>query len=244
MITFLPINRYYYLFGIPIPVWGAVFALGIIAFALIYWNNIKKYKLNTNYAVLMMLHFAFWTYIGIHFYHFIFASNSFPMAFKTINGNDSAGVMLGVIAIIIYLNLYKQPLLKYLDALIMPLLAAQTIIRIGCMLIGDELGKKQLVPWSIYYSGAWRHPIGLYYVIAGIVLIVIIYYLQKKKMKEGNLFFSGALLYCFTRFLVDFYRSSPPHVHFGMSVHQLAFGSFFIILLIVFLIHNKLNRKV
>jgi prolipoprotein diacylglyceryltransferase len=243
MITFLPIDGIYTFLGIKIPTWGTFLIFAIITFVFYFAMNIQRYNLSKKHCISILIHFSFWGYIGIHLYHYIITSFKSGTSFITSTGNDSAGLVLGLTAILIYLRVNKESFFKYFDALIMPLLTLQVIIRTGCMLVADELGKKAFLPWSIYYAGAWRHPIGLYYVLTGILILIMMYYLQKSGMKEGSYFLSGAMIYCFTRFLVDFYRSYPPHIYLSLSVHQVFFGISFIVLLVFLVWRNYVPKE-
>ncbi len=243
MIPFLPVSKYYSLFGIRLPIWGSIGGIGIIAFILLYILQIKKYKLPKKHAVISLIHFGFWTALGLHLFRIIFVSHMWTSLFQRRAGNDSAGIIFGLIALLIYLRHNKIKLGKYFDAITIPLMAVATICRIACMLIADEIGLITTVPWAIFYKDALRHPIGAYYFIVSLIILGILFYLSKKDLKSGNLFLSAAILYSSTRIMLDFIRVFPPHEYFGLSIHQVAYSLFLITSIWLFIKNNKKKFK-
>lgn len=213
--------------------------IAIVVFVLLYIKEIQRLKLNPKHAAKVMIHFAVWTFVGIHFFHVLFVSRKYCQIVTANAGNDSAGTALGVIAFVVYLCYYKQDIAKYLDAIAIPLMAGASIVRIGCAIIGDELAFPTSMPWGIYYSGELRHPIGIYYFVVSLLIVVALFYLRNKGLKKGNLFISAALMYCSTRILLDFFRESPAHDYLGFSVHQIAYGIFLILGIVFFVMNNK-----
>ena len=244
MIPFLPIEKVYRIGIIPVPVWGVVFAIAAIAFIIIYIIQAEKYKISSKQVVSSLIHFGFWGFLGMHTYHILFVNHKFENLLKVNGGNDSAGVIFGLIALIIYVKWNKIGLRKYFDMLALPLITIATFVRIGCFLIADEYGTKTVLPWAIYHGTALRHPISLYYFIISAIILGILVYLNNKKLKSGNLFIYALLMYSSTRILLDFLRVSPPHNYFGLSVHQIAYGIFLLIGIALYVINNNTIDKI
>jgi prolipoprotein diacylglyceryltransferase len=240
MIEFLPIQTTYYLGPILIPPWGVFAFISVIIFILLYLRGIQKYKIPENHAIHAMIHFSFWTIMGTTiFYRLFFSGCCCTNSILTLNGRDSAGIFIGIIALLTYLKYYKQDIKNYLDMIIIPVIGLGAVMRIGCLLIADELGKVSTLPWAMFYEGAFRHNMGLYYVIINFSILGLLFYFEKHKFKKGNLFLFGLISYSLTRVLIDFLREIPPHDYFGFSLQQI----FYIILTIVGIIVFGLNNN-
>ena len=244
MIPFLPIEKFYKIFGIAIPVWGVVFAIAAVAFIIIYIIQAEKYKISSKHVVSSMIHFGFWGFLGMHTYHILFVTHKFKNLLSVQGGNDSAGVIFGLIALIFYLKWNKIELRKYFDMLALPLITIATFVRIGCLLIADEYRAKTALPWAILQGSTLRHPIGLYYFFVSAVILGILIYLNNKKLKPGNLFIYALLMYSSTRVLLDFLRVHPPHNYLGLSVHQISYGILLLIGIVLYIINNDVINKI
>jgi len=244
MIPFLPIEKFYKIFGFWIPLWGAVFIIAAIALVIIYLIQAEKYKIPSKHIIPSIIHFGFWGLLGIHTYRIFFVTHKFKNLLSVKGGNDSAGVIFGLIALVIYLKWNKVSLRKYFDTLIIPLITLATFVRIGCLLIADEYGTKTVLPWAIYYGNALRHPIGLYYFIVSAIILAILVYLNNKKIKSGNLFIYALLIYSSTRILLDFFRVYPPHNYFGLSVHQVSYSILLFVGIVLYIINNDIINKI
>ena len=138
------------------------------------------------------------------------------------------GVFGVLIAAILYFKLTKTDFKLFwriadLTAFIAPISIA--IGRIGCSLINDHQGAETFLPWGIIWpDGIIRHPVAEYLIISALIIFLILKLLKPKLKKPGQLFFSFLFLYSFSRFFLDFTRStgtplSDPH-YFGLSVTQ------------------------
>lgn len=244
MIPFLPIEKFYKILGFWIPIWGVVFTFAAIILVILYIIQGRKYDIPPKHAVPSMIHFGFWSLLGIHTYRILFVTHKFKNLISVKGGNDSAGIIFGLIALVIYLKWNKVNLKKYFDALIIPLITMVTFIRVGCLLIADEYGAKTALPWAIYYGNALRHPIGLYYFIISAIILGILIYLNNKKLKSGNLFIYALLMYSSTRILLDFLRVYPPHSYFGLSVHQVSYSILLLVGVVLYIINNDVINKI
>ncbi|MFT4303579.1 MAG: prolipoprotein diacylglyceryl transferase [Candidatus Woesearchaeota archaeon] len=228
-------------FGILLPIAGTMFIIGIVAFIISYISQIKKYNLEKKHVIASLIHFGFFGLLGIHWFTIFFVSKDYSNLFSVFGGNDSAGIMLGLVAYLIYMKYYKLDIKKYFDALALPIIIMGTVLRVACALILDEIGFATTLPWGIYYFGEFRHPIGWYYLIVSSLILLVIFYLSKKNLKSGNLFLSMALLYSSTRILLDFLREFPSHDYFGLSIHQISYLLLFIVCFVLLIVNNRKN---
>lgn len=256
MIDFLPIPEFFELFGyFRVSWWGLIFAVSVVLFIYLFLTQhlhfrIGKWKMKRNEAELhlpnILIHFLFWSFIAGHFYRVIFVMNNYSYLFNFRKGIDSFGFVIGFIAVMIYLKYHKLPVEKYFDYLAIPFITFLTTIRIGCALVCDETGIVTDVAWAVFYKGALRHPVGVYYFLTNLILLIVVIYLyknftSKNKLGAGNLFLITMILYSFKRILLDFYRAIPDHSYIflwtNLSIHQVAYGLLMVVLLL-FLIKN------
>jgi len=132
------------------------------------------------------------------------------------------GLVLGGISAVIYLKNKGIPLLKTLD-LIAPFIAlAHAIGRIGCLLNGCCFGRESF-QFGIYFpsQGKFLIPTQIYSSLALVLIFIFLRYLQDRPHKEGQIFFTYLLVYCFFRFIIEFWRAEHPIVLWGLTLFQL-----------------------
>jgi phosphatidylglycerol:prolipoprotein diacylglycerol transferase len=137
------------------------------------------------------------------------------------------GLLGGLLASFLYLKLTKKFYLFFPVADLVALIAPVSIAigRIGCSLINDHQGAETSLPWGIVWpDGLIRHPVAEYLIISALIIFLILKLLKPKLKKPGQLSFSFLFLYSFSRFFLDFTRStgtplSDPH-YFSLSTTQ------------------------
>jgi prolipoprotein diacylglyceryltransferase len=235
--SFLPTPIAVHILGIRLPIWGMINLVAAITFIVLFFKNTpllrKKQKIE------LLIHLVFWGLLGFHLYRVLFVTFKYEFLFSLRSGIDSFGVILGFAAMIIYLRLNKIDMAKCLDSLALPIIITGTIARLGCALIADEIGTKSEVIWAIFYNGALRHPIGLYYFLVSSLIVVAMLFLKKMQLKKGNLFLLLIILYSGTRVLLDHFREIPAHIYSGLSIHQLSYGIMFIAAVIIFAVNSR-----
>ena len=97
--------------------------------------------------------------------------------------------------------------------------AGEAVGRIGCYFNGCCYGTVCTAPWAIYQHGAWRHPAQIYAALIAALIFVILLNLRPKLSRDGDLFRAWLLLFAIGRFVLEFFRESPP-LFFGLSLAQ------------------------
>ncbi len=131
------------------------------------------------------------------------------------NGGFSllGGIVMAIPPVYIYAKAKKINIYKLGDVLIPGVIMSIIIIRSGCFLVYDHIGKITNLPWArLYIDQSARHPVALYHIINAIVILGIIRYLKKRKLKDGVLALSAALYYSVSRFLLEFFRCSDLEI--------------------------------
>lgn len=125
------------------------------------------------------------------------------------NGGMSifGGIVLAVLAAILYMRKMQLNVWKYTDAAIFGLPVGLWIGRIGCFLIHDHPGTATDFFLGVEYpDGTVRHDHGLYLSINGLVLAGLFLWLARKKRPIGTYISVFLVWYGVVRFFLDFYR--------------------------------------
>jgi len=215
--------------------------LSLVVIIILAYKEAKKAKLNLRIWKDFMYIFALLSIIGARIFSFLLTPQKFTIKefflgfFNTgVAGGESIGVaIIGLITGFLFLKIKKINPGKFFDTLAFPLSIGAIIARIGCSSVLDVTGKKAVLPWSLFYYNALRHPITFYYLINGIILAIIIIsikkHLKKKKInKPGLLFLSLITYYSLSRFLLDFFRVSTT-TFLNIPLRQLLYLTVFIV---------------
>jgi phosphatidylglycerol:prolipoprotein diacylglycerol transferase len=90
----------------------------------------------------------------------------------------------------------------------------QAIGRLGNFLAGDAYGLPASLPWSVYQSGALRHPVQIYELLLDLALFVFLMRRRQVSFRDGELFQIYMVGYSFIRFPMEFLRYQPTPVPF------------------------------
>ncbi len=131
------------------------------------------------------------------------------------------GLLLSLAVVWYYARRQAIPLLKLFDAITPGTALGYAIGRIGCFLNGCCFGLPARLPWGVVFpksslAGAYcpdlpLHPTQLYSSLAMFLAFLALVWLYRRKSFDGQLLFSGLVLYSIYRFLVEFFRYSPIH---------------------------------
>ncbi len=243
-------------YGINVPVWGTMLLIGLIFAVLTGYLEAKRQKLDVKIWFNTILLMGIFGIIGMRLYHFFIVRpttvcvNTLKELIKPKSGVDSAGGVLGIVAMMYYLIKEKVNIGKYLDTFALSLSVVTMITRIGCHFAGCELGTLTAVPWAILRNGSLRHPIALYYVFSAMAIFLVLYHIsrnQKYNLYDGFLFNLFCVLYPLSRVVLDIFRAEPKHIYLGMSIHQIAhlvIAVLAIVMMVYLLMSNKLKPAV
>jgi len=109
------------------------------------------------------------------------------------------------------------------DLLVLPLITAMCIGRIGCFLAGPidhTAGDPTTLPWGIAIAdGVRRHPVALYEIA---FLLLLAPFVARRRRHEGDQFRVFMTAYLAFRLAVDFIKPEPKPLLLGMSAIQWA----------------------
>jgi len=198
---------------ISIQVWGLLVSLGFLVALFISVKEGKKQRISEENIWDIMIISLIGIIIGSRFFY-VFSNfeefNTLSDVFNLYkNGGFSflGGGIVALILVYIYSKIKKINIYKLLDVLVLGVIVALTITRVGCFFIYDHVGKITNLPWGrIYIDQSVRHPVALYHIINGIVIICLICYLRKRQLGQGILALSVVLYFIISRFFLDFTR--------------------------------------
>lgn len=231
--------------------------LGIIIGGIVIYWQAKRKNLNSHKAIHLIIITIVSGFIGSRLGYVLLNFNSYQKDLLKIFQFWKGGLIwqgafiFGLLAILWFLKNDKENLGKWLDVIILGMLLGHSIGRVGCFLNGCCYGITTNVFWAIKFSSLGdnflRHPTQLYESFGYLLIFLLFYYgSQKIKLKNGSLFFIGAALHSFARFIIEYFRYNKDFIYQGkiwyctLSHAQL---TALIIITISLFILLKINRR-
>lgn len=125
------------------------------------------------------------------------------------------------------LNVYE-----FLDLCAPGMLLGLAIGRIGCFMNGCCLGMETTSPLGMIFRDAGyltpRYPTQIFELVLDIAIMFLLLWWEKRKQFSGEIVLGMLSFYSAARFIVEFYRLSPPRI-FGLSIAQYSSIIFFIV---------------
>ncbi len=145
----------------------------------------------------------------------------------------------------------QQSFLQWLDCAVPGVALGQAIGRIGCFMAGCCYGKPCELPWSVTFTqqksvaplGIALHPTQLYHSILSFLLFLILVAIGQKLPRQGQRAGVFLLLFCFNRFLVEFYRADFRGAFGPLSVTHISTACFGIFGLWLLFFNNPLRSS-
>jgi phosphatidylglycerol:prolipoprotein diacylglycerol transferase len=97
----------------------------------------------------------------------------------------------------------------------------EAIGRWGCFFGGCCYGRPTNGHWGVMDDGVLRHPTQIYMSLSSLAILAVLLRYEKTKPPENAIFFLQGILYCISRFVIEFYRESTPFV-LHLSLAQVA----------------------
>ena len=141
---------------------------------------------------------------------------------KTVLG----GIAGGYLCVVLYKRYLgiRRPLG---DLFAVAISAGEAVGRWGCFAAGCCYGRPSDAPWAVWQHEAYRHPGQAYLSLANLAILIILLVLERKHPPENTLFYSQGMLYCGSRFCIEFYRDTPILIS-GLSLAQWACAAGFV----------------
>ena len=232
------LNRYFQttVFNWLIPELALVYTAAILVCLLIFVRRAKQSGLSEFDAWGAALSGILAGIIGVRAWYLLLNAGSVvrdPSMLWETNGPTVSfgGYFFGIVTLVAYLRLRKQPVLRYLDVAASCLGLGPMIGRWSCFLNGDDYGKVSALPWAVQYPpGSYPfvdhvnhglinvmadhslpvHPVQLYLSLKGLLLFLLCSYLwHRRRFLPGVLFGIFWVAYALLRFSIEFFRGDP-----------------------------------
>lgn len=232
----------------PFYTWGVFLALGFLAPFAFVLKRAKEKELNTKVLLNIFIWIVVGSLIGMRLgYVFQFPAIYLLKPLEILKLWDGGltfygGLIGGIIGAVFYskyAKIDKKEFFTIADLVVLYLPLGIIAGRIGCFLINDHQGSLTTLPWGIVWpDGVIRHPVALYLIINGGMIFLILRIFEKKFKKPGSLFLLFLFLYSFTRFFLDFTRSTDPPFS-DPSFSGLSVSQWISIIVFLFLVFRK-----
>lgn len=227
-----------HLFGpLGIQSYGTMIALGVVIFALLAGNSLRRKQLFSSSLFFESIVFGgLCALIGGRTLFWLTSSHDYRSSWEFFFVWDGGFSVLGsIIAVLVgmtwYLKKMALPVLPYFDliALYAPLL--QSISRLGCFCAGCCHGLPTTAFWGITYTDpdgfaplhVSLHPTQIYSSLSLLFIFFILYFgIAPRVQRAGVLLWWYLILEAIERFLIDFWRADRIFAHWlpGISVDQ------------------------
>lgn len=171
------------------------------------------------------------------FYVLLHLSDYLPHPISMLNLRQGGlawhGALLGgFIAFLLFSRKRKIDLYEFLDLCAPCVMLGLAIGRIGCFMNGCCIGTETTSSWGLIFRDAGylkpHYPTQLFELLLDLVIVFLLVWWEKRKKFSGELTLFMFTLYSIARFIVEFYRLSPPRIY-GLSIAQ--YGSILIFLI-------------
>lgn len=141
-----------------------------------------------------------------------FASNPWNIIRLWDGGLAFYGAVIAALPIIsLYSRVTQIRFGELADAVALGAAAGYPFARIGCFLNGCCYGLPSDLPWAVTFAdGVHRHPTQLYSALIGVLIYLALRHLLSYRRFPGHLSFYYLIFYGLYRFIMDFFRVSPP----------------------------------
>lgn len=238
----LPINRVIFelnLFGRTLSIYwyGLLIATAFLLAMLLAMKQADKFGLNADAISEMFLWIIPLGLVGARLYYVVFAWDEFAgnlaKIFDTRTGGLAfyGGVIGGVLGVVIWSAIRKQPFYKVADFLIVYLPLGQAIGRWGNFVNQEAFGTNTTLPWGMISNGTTRylqslnlpgvspnlpvHPTFFYEFVANMVIFVILLRVRKYATTRYSVLSLYLILYGVVRFFVEGIRTDALYVGGG-----------------------------
>jgi len=232
--------------------YGFMLAMAFIISSYILTKEVERKGLEANIASEITLLAIIFGIAGSKVFNLFenwndFLADPFGMIFSAGGLTFYGGLILAILAIMVFLKRKKIPFLYIADAASPSLALAYGIGRIGCHLAGDgDYGLPTSLPWGFNYENGivkpslmfqgsdiaknfpngivpdntLLHPTPLYEFLVGVAIFFVLWRLRKKGYHMGILFMMYLIFSGIARFFVEFIRLNPLLL-FDLSEAQL-----------------------
>lgn len=132
----------------------------------------------------------------------------YPILLLMVPSLTPLGLLLTMIAVLVYLRLRAMPVLATLDAWAPCAALTWAFLALGHFAEGSDPGTPSRLPWamSVIADKVRVHPVGIYAAIAALVIAFVLYGFLPKRKSDGDAFVLCLVLCGVAQFLLTFVR--------------------------------------
>lgn len=133
----------------------------------------------------------------------------FPVLLLMVPSLTPMGIVLTIVATIVYLRLRHLPLLGTLDAWAPCTTLIWTFLALGHFAEGSDAGLPTTLPWGLAIPPAdfpKLHPVALYAAIAAAIITVALLVLLRRRLRPGSVAATALVAAGLTQFVLTFFR--------------------------------------
>lgn len=233
--------------GLSVRWYGLLIVIGILLALAVANHNCKKYKVDTEHVLNIVLIIVPVGLICARLYYVIFNWSTYaanPSEIIAVWHGGLAihgGIIGGALAMLIYCIIKKMPFRVMGDIIAPGVVLAQAIGRWGNFFNQEAYGSETNLPWAIYIDGAYRHPTFLYESLWDLSTFILLMVLFKKwnGRKKGDIMALYFICYSLGRVWIEWLRTDS--LMLGSIKMAMLVSCLGVVLGVIFLIYNRIN---
>ena len=211
--------------------YGLMIAIGFIVALIVGALRARRRGMNQNHVYNIGIIAIVFGFVGAKLLYCAVAFRSFIAdPWLIISGGGFVfygGVIVGIIAVLIYCKIRKIKFLDYFDLLAPSVSLAQGFGRIGCFLAGCCYGKPTNSIFGVVFPQGAIAPAGVKLIptelissAGDFIIALVLLLVARKKRLPGNIGGLYLILYSVGRFLIEFLRGDPRGFIGALSTSQ------------------------
>jgi len=194
-----------------LPTFGVLTAAGLMAALSLSLRTAKLVRIDPDalwnaglFTILSALVLSRLLLIAANFHSFL----SYPLTILALSSLNDTGILLTLIATVVYLRFKGLPLLSALDAWAPCATLTWAFLALGHLAEGSDPGLPSSLPWSILSptGGARLHPVALYVALVAALITVAVYRYLQQHPEPGRPAALALILAGLAQFLLSFLR--------------------------------------
>ena len=143
----------------------------------------------------------------------------YPILLLMVPSLTPMGVVLTIIAAVVYLRLKGLPLLRTLDAWVPCTTLIWTFLALGHFAEGSDAGLPTTLPWGLAIppdDAPRLHPVALYAAIVAAMITIMLLILLRRRRRSGSIAATALAAAGIAQFLLTFFRQ--PYLYSGSAL--------------------------